>query len=120
MAQGNRGGYISGNHTATTQQEQFRRQRHQQQGGTHVAGTYHGFDRDTNYHFFSADSTGGGSTDSIMIPHHNSPGSGFIGEKGKRYLFEPDGNTSSVRPYYGKEDFGVPGAPMSDTPNNFR
>lgn len=105
------------NHSATPQAEQFRRQPHPYQG--HMAsmdtvGTYLGKDDTTGMHFFSSEATGGGSTDSIMIPHHEQ--SRFIGNKGQRYVFGRERTTADVRPYYSKDHYGIAGAPLSDTP----
>lgn len=108
------------NHASTPQAEQFRRTQHPLQGGTgqHV-GSYLGSDHNTGTHFFSAESTGGGSTDSLTV--HDSEnykaignGRGF-GNIGTRYIFTPGGHSGNVRPY-SKGDFGIVGAPMSDTP----
>jgi hypothetical protein len=105
------------NHQSTPQAEQFRRQPHPYQGASATAdtvGTYQGMDRDTNMHFFSADAKGGGITDSIMIPHHEQ--SRFVGNKGQRYTFGIDRSSADVRPYDPKTHYGIPGAPLSDTP----
>lgn len=112
-----RGESTGTNHQPTPQAEQFRRKAHPYQG--HVStqdtvGTYQGMDKDTNMHFFSADAKGGGATDSIMIPHHES--SAFIGSKGSRYVFGIDRSSADIKPYDPKSHYGISGAPMSDTP----
>jgi hypothetical protein len=110
-----RGNEIGGPHKSTPQAEQFRRKAHPYQGhmtSANTVGTYLGYAG--NNHFFSAESTGGGSTDSIQIPHHEA--SQFVGQQGQRYVFGRDRTTADARPYDPKTHYGIVGAPMSDTP----
>lgn len=112
-----RGESTGTNHQSTPQAEQFRRKAHPYQGhmtSANTVGVYQGMDKSTNMHFFSADATGGGSTDSIMIPHHEQ--SQFVGQQGQRYVFGRDRTTADARPYDPKTHYGIVGAPMSDTP----
>jgi hypothetical protein len=115
MPNDKRGNEVGGPHTPTPQAEQFRRQAHPYQGDMATAntvGTYRGYAGNT--HFFSADATGGGETDSIQIPHHEA--SRFVGQQGQRYVFGRERTTADVRPYDSKTHYGIVGAPMSDTP----
>lgn len=112
-----RGNPTGTNHQSTPQAEQFRRKAHPYQGASTTAdtvGTYLGNDEQSGMHFFSAESTGGGVTDSIAIPHHES--SRFVGNKGQRYVFGRSRTSADVRPYSPKAHYGIAGAPLSDTP----
>ena len=68
-------------------------------------------------HMFSAESTGGGATDSHMVSGTTSNGSfgGGVPHIGGRYIFKRGGNADQVFPYSPGTGAGIPGAPMSDT-----
>jgi hypothetical protein len=66
-------------------------------------------------HFFSAESTGGGETDSHVLT--DPEGFKFYGEPGGLYTFNRQkGHTGSVSSYNSKHDYGIAGAPLKDTP----
>jgi len=70
-------------------------------------------------HFFSAESTGGGETDSHQIDdtEHFKPG---LMQVGQRYAFSREhGHSGLIFPYDPKVHYGLPGAPMSDTPAKY-
>jgi hypothetical protein len=105
------------NHRPTTQGEQFRRKAHPLQGYTptmDTVGVYRGSSAGT--HFFSADATGGGVTDSLTLPHHEN--SNFVGTEGQRYTFGRSRTSADVQPYNPKHHYGIAGAPLKDTPED--
>lgn len=85
----------------------------QSKGAMDTVGTYKGWDKVTDEYLFSADATGGDETDSIRVPRHPSQP---ILNVGDRYTFSTGGNSRAIRPYDPKSHYGLPGAPMADTP----
>ena len=70
-------------------------------------------------HMFSAESTGGGATDSHMVTGGNNGFGGSLPKVGGRYTFKRGGTTDDVSPYTPSSGYGIPGAPMSDTPAKY-
>lgn len=73
-------------------------------------------------HFFSSEATGGGETDSFMIHdtrgfQWNPSGDTVVGQS--RFGFHRGrGHSGTIMPYDSKAHYGIPGAPMSDTPDH--
>ena len=70
-------------------------------------------------HFFSAGATGGGETDSFAVADTDmyqwSPG-----DKGDNYAFNRNsGDSGSIQRYQSGTHYGIPGAPMDDTPAKY-
>lgn len=90
----------------------------QGRGPNDTVGTYLGSVGDPSgprSHMFSAESTGGGASDSHTI--HDTDNFKFNGTVGGRYAFSREqGHSGSTMPYNSKMHYGLPGAPMSDTP----
>lgn len=91
-------------------------------GGADSVGTYLGFTGDPTgprSHFFSAESTQGGESDSHVIQDtDNFKAKGLT--MGQRYAFSREqGHSGSVQPYNSGTHYGIPGAPMSDTPAKY-
>lgn len=94
----------------------------QGRGGADSVGTYLGFTGNPGgprSHFFSAESTQGGESDSHVI--HDSERFQAKGlDVGKRYAFSREqGHSGSIQPYNSGVHYGIPGAPMSDTPAKY-
>jgi hypothetical protein len=106
------------NHEVTPQAEKFRRQGHPLQGlggRTDTVGTYLGSAGTS--HFFSAEATGGGSTDSLQV---NDP-DGYTwpgGVKGEKYTFGRKGTSADISSYNPRQSYGLAGAPLGDTPED--
>jgi hypothetical protein len=85
-------------------------------GGPNAVGVYKGSAGGS--HFFSAESTGGGETDSHIVNDHEN--FKFQGEVGQRYAFDrKTGNVGRVQPYNSGYHYGIPGAPLEDTPEKY-
>ena len=85
-------------------------------GGPNAVGVYKG--NAGGSHFFSAESTGGGETDSHIVNDHEN--FKFHGEVGKRYAFDRlTGNVGRVQPYNSSVHYGIPGAPLEHTPAEY-
>jgi hypothetical protein len=80
------------------------------QSGARV-GIYKGHDAETGTHYFSAESTGGGETDSHVVT-----GDFSHLEKGERYAFNNDG--SPPRRYSDNDHHDLPGAPITEMNKN--
>jgi len=94
----------------------------QGRGGADTVGIYRGFTGDPTgprSHFFSAEATGGGESDSFMISDSDKfKASGL--DIGGRYAFSREsGHSGSIMPYNSGTHYGIPGAPMSDTPAKY-
>jgi hypothetical protein len=94
----------------------------QGRGGADSVGTYKGYTGTPGQprsHFFSAESTGGGETDTHMIndtEHFQASGLNV----GKRYAFSREqGHSGTISPYNPSTHYGIAGAPMSDTPAKY-
>jgi hypothetical protein len=85
------------------------------QGPRNMVGRYKG--SAGGQHFFSAEGTEGGSTDSHVIV--DTADFKWHGEKGERYAYNTElGHSGTITPY-SKSHYGLPGAPMSDTPAKY-
>jgi hypothetical protein len=85
-------------------------------GGPNAVGTYLG--SAGGAHFFSAESTGGGETDSHVV--HDHANFKFNGTVGQRYAFDrKTGNVGRVQPYNSGYHYGIPGAPLEHTPEEY-
>lgn len=86
-------------------------------GGPDSVGKYLGGNGGS--HFFSAESTEGGETDSHMVNDVD----GFKTSPmrvGQSYAFDrKSGNPGNITPYNPKTHYGIAGAPMSDTPAKY-
>lgn len=70
-------------------------------------------------HFFSAEGTGGGASDSHAI-HDTKDFQAGILRVGDRYAYNREqGHSGSITPYNSQGHYGLPGAPMSDTPAKY-
>ena len=71
-------------------------------------------------HFFSSEATGGDQTDSFQINDTENfqwNPSGETNAEETRYAFSRErGHSGTIKPYNPKTHYGIPGAPMSDTP----
>jgi hypothetical protein len=72
-------------------------------------------------HMFDARATGGGESDSFMV--HDTDSFKWNPESNNRsgmYAFDREqGHSGTVRPYSSEVHYGMPGAPMSDTPAKY-
>lgn len=85
-------------------------------GGPNAVGKYLG--SAGGAHFFSAESTGGGETDSHVV--HDHANFKFNGTVGQRYAFDrKTGNVGSVQSYNSGYHYGIPGAPLEHTPEEY-
>jgi hypothetical protein len=94
----------------------------QGRGGADSVGTYKSFTGTPGQprsHFFSAESTGGGETDTHVIndtEHFKASGLNV----GARYAFSREqGHSGTISPYNPSTHYGIAGAPMSDTPAKY-
>ena len=98
-----------------------RTQPHPLQGGSSIdtVGQYLGSTGsmgNPRTHLFSAEATGGGQTDSFAI-HDTADFQWRPMSVGGRYVFSrSQAHSGSIRPYDPSVHWGIPGAPMSDTP----
>jgi hypothetical protein len=118
------GGGDDAHETTHGEEDMTRTQSHplQGRGGADTVGTYLGFTGNPTgprSHFFSAESTEGGETDSHIIndaPGFNTPAMNV----GARYAFDrKTGSPGNITPYNPKTHYGIAGAPMSDTPAKY-
>lgn len=94
----------------------------QGKGGADTVGTYLGYTGTPGQprsHMFSAEGTQGGASDSHTIhdtEHFQASGL----QVGKRYAYSRErGHSGTIQPYNGSVHYGIPGAPMSDTPAKY-
>ena len=86
-------------------------------GGANAVGTYLG--NAGGSHFFSAESTGGGESDSHIVTDTDKFSAKGL-TKGQRYAFDrKTGHPGSVTPYNREVHYGIPGAPLEDTPAEY-
>ena len=84
--------------------------------GTYLGST--GAPGNPRSHFFSAESTKGGQTDSHVV--HDTDQFKWHGDLGKKYAFNrKNAHSGNISPYNGSVHYGIPGAPMSDTPAKY-
>jgi len=94
----------------------------QGRGGVDSVGTYLGYTGTPGQersHYFSAESTQGGASDSHVIHDSKYFKAGGL-SVGSRYAFSREqGHSGSIEPYNPSLHYGIPGAPMSDTPAKY-
>lgn len=93
----------------------------QGRGVADTVGTYLGSSGDPSgprTHMFSAESTGGGASDSHSIS--DTKDFKWNGTPGERYAFNREqGHSGGTSAYNPRLHYGIPGAPMSDTPAKY-
>ncbi len=78
-----------------------------------------GGDGQPRSYFFSAESTEGGESDSHMINDTEDFKAGLM-NVGDRYAFSRElGHSGTISEYDPKVHYGIPGAPMDDTPAKY-
>lgn len=94
----------------------------QGRGGADTVGTFLGStggDGQPYSYLFSAESTGGGETDSHVISDTEDFRAGIM-HVGDRYAFSRErGHSGTISKYDPKVHYGIPGAPMDDTPAKY-
>ena len=124
---GHHGGRADDPHAVTHGEEGLTRtQAHplQGRGGADTVGRYlgsTGTPGQPRSHFFSAESTQGGESDSHVI--HDTENFKWMpsaNNRDGRYAFSREqGHSGSIQPYNSGVHYGIPGAPMSDTPAKY-